>query len=86
MPAKYAHLVEFGHYSRAGTGTQVKSAKGTTTKEGTFSANSFVLPQPFMRPAFVGSKAQIEADVPKHIRSELDKLRAKLIKSGSHKA
>ncbi len=49
-PSKYAHLVEFGHYSAAATGFSPITAKGTTRRKGSFPERSFVMAQPFMRP------------------------------------
>ncbi len=51
-PANYAHLVEYGHHSAAKTGQSGFGAKGTKRKKGTFAANSFVMGQPFLRPAW----------------------------------
>lgn len=49
-PANYAHLVEFGHYSAAATGENVRKTKGTSRRKGTFTERSFIIPKPFMRP------------------------------------
>ena len=63
-PTKYAHLVEFGHYTKAGSGKFGGAKKGTkVTPE---NATAYVLPQPFMRPAFAATKdamTQTLADV-----------------------
>lgn len=84
MPAKYAHLVEFGHYSAAGA--NVRKSKGTSTKSGTFRANSFILPKPFMRPAFAETKSQIESELTKGIGAGVERVRAKAIKAGTFKS
>ena len=84
MPAKYAHLVEFGHYSRAGS--DVRKSKGTSTRSGNFGATSFILPKPFMRPAFAETKGQIESELVKGVGAGIERVRKKLIKSGTHKA
>ena len=86
IPAKYAHLVEFGHFSRAGTGVDVRTAKGTRTKAGTFKASSFILPQPFMRPAFAETKAQSERALIRGIGTGINRVRRRLTKEGSFKA
>ena len=62
-PAKYAHLVEFGHYTRAGTGTSLKLAKGTSRKKGTFVETAFVLAQPFIRPAIKDSAGRVRDEM-----------------------
>ncbi len=69
-PAKYAHLVEFGHRSVHGGGAlpnygeKVKGVwnsvnKGRTIRHGTVSATSFVAPHPFLRPAFDAGKDKV---------------------------
>lgn len=69
-PAKYAHLVEFGHRSVHGGGAlpnygeKVKGVwnsvnKGKSIRKGTIKATSFVAPRPFMRPAFERHKDQM---------------------------
>lgn len=85
-PAHYAHLVEFGHYSRAATGEKVSSSKGTTRRSGTFKANSFVLGKPFIRPALASAKAEVKTALIQGIGKGIDKTRAKLVKKGLHKA
>lgn len=61
-PAKYAHLVEFGHYSAAATGVSVASAKGSSIRKNKkrktteFIARSFIMPRPFLRPAVISAK------------------------------
>lgn len=43
-PAKYAHLVEFGH-------VKVRPKKGTSLRKNTATVAGFVAPRPFLRPA-----------------------------------
>lgn len=62
-PTKYAHLVEYGHYSTAGTGRKVSVSKGTSRRKGTFVENSFVRGQPFLRPAINESKAAVRSEM-----------------------
>lgn len=62
-PTKYAHLVEFGHYTRGATGVSVSSSKGTSRKKGTFKESAFVLAQPFMRPAVASSAGAVRAEM-----------------------
>ena len=50
-PDKYAHLVEFGHHTAAGTGAKVSNTKGTSIRKGTLTPKAFVVAQPFLRPA-----------------------------------
>lgn len=85
-PSHYAHLVEYGHYSRAATGEKVSSSKGTTRRLGTFKANSFVLGKPFIRPALASSKADVKSALIQGIGKGIEKARAKLVKKGLHKA
>lgn len=56
MPAKYAHLVEYGHFRVAGRGASGKSLKGRTIREGTVKAKGWVRAQPFMRPGVAASE------------------------------
>jgi len=76
-PANYAHLVEFGHMSAAATGVNVASAAGSArvrggrSKKTVFSARSFILPKPFMRPAFMNSKDQVEQVMAQEIQRGL---------------
>lgn len=59
---KYAHLVEFGHYSAARTGTTVaqlaKGTKGKSRRKGTLYEQMYILPKPFMRPAFASASGE----------------------------
>ena len=77
-PANYAHLVEFGHMSAAATGVDVATAKGTRRRRGkkgsdqAFTPRSFVLPQPFMRPAMMSSRDQVEKVLAAEIRKGLE--------------
>lgn len=85
-PANYAHLVEFGHLSRAGTGTNVATAKGTSRRKGTFEAQSFILPQPFMRPALASTAGVVRGELIKGISTGIERTRARLVKKGLHAA
>lgn len=59
-PVKYAHLLEFGHYTAAKSGvTPAQLAKGTrgkTRRDNTLAEQAYVLPKPFMRPAWAATK------------------------------
>jgi HK97 gp10 family phage protein len=69
-PTKYAHLVEFGHYTKAGSGKFGGAKKGTKiTPE---NASAYVLPQPFMRPAFSATKGQMIHDLANVIGERVD--------------
>ncbi len=85
-PANYAHLVEFGHLSRAGTGVSVATAKGTRVRKGTFGALSFILPQPFMRPALASTAGAVRAELIQGISKGIERSRARLVKKGLHAA
>lgn len=54
-PAKYSHLVEYGHKSvnSDGAGGNVFNSvnKGKSIRKGTASSHNFVSPRPFLRPA-----------------------------------
>jgi len=58
---KYAHLIEFGHYTAATSGVTpaqlAKATKGKTraSKSNRLYEQAYVLPQPFMRPAFASA-------------------------------
>lgn len=84
-PHKYAHLVEFGHYSNAGTGRTVSSAKGKTRRSGTLNPVSFVLGQPFLRPALLSSKSEVASALQTGVSTGIDRVRARLVKAGVHK-
>lgn len=105
MPAKYAHLVEFGHLTARGgklrdtyeTEVSVSvSANGRTTRRrrktdrikarATGEVTGFVLPQPFMRPAFAETKGQMEDELVKGVGVGIERVRRKRIKSGTYKA
>lgn len=72
-PAKYAHLVEFGHYSAAATGVSVATAKGSTIrkpkrrKTTEFIARSFIMPRPFLRPAVISAKGAAHDELAKGV-------------------
>ncbi len=87
-PANYAHLVEFGHYSAAASGAKIADAKGKTIrpnkkrKTAPLAAASFVLPQPFLRPAVLTAGPQAERDlaagVEKGMEREVKRLASKM--------
>lgn len=68
-PANYAHLVEFGHMSAAATGVDVATSKGSAirrskrSKKTEFTARSFILPKPFLRPAVFTAKGDAHAQL-----------------------
>lgn len=80
-PVKYAHLVEFGHFGAAGTGKKVRSAKGRSIRKGTLFAQSFILPQPFLRPAWHENKEGLAPQIAKvmgeRIQGEVSKRTAR---------
>lgn len=51
-PAHYSHLVEFGHRSGVATGRSGRLNSGQSFRSGTLTQRSYVLPRPFLRPAF----------------------------------
>lgn len=81
-PAKYAHLVEFGHYSGASSAKFGGLEKGTSIRKGTATPKTFVLAQPFMRPAVQMGAPQAIADLEKGvevgIKREAGRLASKL--------
>jgi HK97 gp10 family phage protein len=86
-PANYAHLVEFGHMSAAASGTSVASAKGSSTrankrnKKTQFSARSFVLPRPFMRPAVLRTQNEVAAALADGIAAGIDQAIDRIVKN-----
>lgn len=60
-PANYAHLVEFGHHSAAASGISARSARGLSRRKGSFVDRSFVMPKPFLRPAWDRHRAGLMA-------------------------
>jgi HK97 gp10 family phage protein len=56
-PVKYAHLVEYGHHTKAASGKFGGAKKREKITAET--ATAYVLPQPFMRPAFAKTKGQM---------------------------
>lgn len=81
-PANYAHLVEFGHHSAAGSGAKLAATKGKSIRKGTLAAASFVRAQPFLRPAVLTAGPQAERDlaggVEKGMEREVKRLASKL--------
>lgn len=86
MPSKYAHLVEFGHATAAGTGRSLKAGKGKNTREGTFEASAFVLGQPFLRPALAAARNEVRNELLLGIADGLKKFRQRAGKAGTHRA
>jgi HK97 gp10 family phage protein len=56
-PVKYAHLVEFGHHTKTASGKFGAAKKREKITAET--ATAYVLPQPFMRPAWSKTKGQM---------------------------
>jgi HK97 gp10 family phage protein len=61
-PRFYSHLVEFGHYI-------VRRIKGTSRRKQTATELLYVLPRPFLRPAFAGSIATVRARLIQSLRT-----------------
>lgn len=78
-PTKYAHLVEFGHMSAAASGTSVATAKGSAIRKNSrrktteFSARSFILPKPFLRPAVLTAKGDAHAQLAKGVQVGMER-------------
>lgn len=86
-PANYAHLVEFGHMSAAATGVNVATAKGSAirrskrSKKTEFTARSFVLPRPFMRPAVLRTQNEVAAALADGIAVGIDQAIERIVKN-----
>lgn len=65
MPAKYAHLVEYGHVAPDG---------------------SFVPGKPFLRPALAASRTAVRQALVEGVGKGIERVRARMIKKGIHKA
>jgi hypothetical protein len=78
-PSKYAHLVEFGHYSAAATGAKLASTKGRTIRKGTLTAKSWVMAQPFMRPGVASSEAAVAGKLADGIAAGLAKENQRIV-------
>ena len=84
QPAKYAHLVEFGHMQTSGESSPAftkgvrNKERGRTRKNGQARDKKFVPGQPFLRPAFEQGRAQLEQDLgnttAQAMQKEFDKL------------
>lgn len=77
-PANYAHLVEFGHYSRTATGEFGGFAKGFKRRKSSGArlaqdARSFILAQPFLRPAIDAGQSAAEAALVVGFEKGIDK-------------
>lgn len=81
-PSKYAHLVEFGHYSAAEKGKKLSTTKGKTIRKGTLVARTWVPAQPFMRPGIAQgeplAEAALSAGVAKGMERESKRALAKM--------
>jgi HK97 gp10 family phage protein len=81
-PSKYAHLVEFGHYSGTATGRKGGFAKGTSIRKGTAQATAFIRPRPFLRPAVAmatpAAVAALQGGVEKGMEREIKRTLSKL--------
>lgn len=77
-PANYAHLVEFGHYSRAGSekfggferGFRRRKSSGARVAQ---EARSFILPQPFLRPAVATATPAAEAELARGVEKGIER-------------
>lgn len=69
-PAKYAHLVEYGHI-------KVSPKKGTSIRKKTATIAGFVSPRPFLRPATIIAAAESEARFAAAVTLGLEKAVAK---------
>jgi len=75
-PWFYAHLVEFGHFV-------VTPKKNTSIRKGNAvlaSGKSFVAARPFLRPAMIGSKAEVKRRLIESINQQLARFFAKVSK------
>jgi len=87
-PAKYAHLVEFGHYTGTRSGKfggfakGFKRSKAVTAGLGSQSATAYVLAQPFLRPAVMGATNQSADELARAVEAgmarEVERLRVRL--------
>lgn len=85
-PSNYAHLVEFGHYSGVSSERFGGFSKGTSLRKKTATARSFIRPQPFMRPGFSAGLPQAEAILEREVTASIERVRARMIKAGTHAA
>lgn len=85
-PSKYAHLVEFGHYSGVSSLGFGGFAKGTTLRKKTAQARSFILPRPFLRPGLMAGASAANTILSAEIENAMAKVRARMIKSGTRAA
>lgn len=74
-PANYAHLVELGHHVVTGgtldnraTGGRTRVA-GRSARTGQGSATQYILPRPFLRPAFQSSRGPVVSSLVESLRS-----------------
>lgn len=77
-PAKYAHLVEYGHI-------KVAPKKGTSVRKKTAAIAGFVAPQPFLRPATIMAAAESDARFAAAVTMGLEKATAKLNSAAGRK-
>lgn len=81
QPANYAHLVEFGHHSAAGTGVVLSKTRGKSRRKGTLNAVSFVRPKPFMRPAVLTTQEQVAANMAEGVAAGLAQALKRIVKN-----
>lgn len=75
VPANYAHLVELGHYvvsggtlNNKGAGSRTRLAR-SAARTGQGSATQYILPRPFLRPAFEKSKSPVVSSLVESLTS-----------------
>lgn len=78
-PHKYAHLVEFGHFT-------VEPKAGTTRRKRTARVLGFVAARPFMRPAVAAGQHETGESLAAGLAKGIEKTRARLVKAGTHAA
>lgn len=78
QPANYAHLVEKGHRMAAATGRNVRENKGKTFRKGTLQQTGYVLPRPFLGPAFQAGQASLESGLRQATAAAMNKELSKL--------
>jgi HK97 gp10 family phage protein len=85
QPARYAHLVEFGHMVRARGKSGHKPGKGKAAepKQG---ALRWVAPRPFIRPAIMETRGQVQRILLEKINDGIGRARDRMIKRGEHAA
>lgn len=81
-PSRYAHLVEFGHFSGTRSGAFGGFKKGASIRKGTAAPASFIMARPFIRPAVQmggpAAMAELRRGVEIGLTRETKRLAAKL--------